>query len=96
MYVAAAGGCVPLWLVVFTLAQSIALVYIMMAGIACNEMINEDIDAMLANWQHKFKWVYPGYWQFHRLSLLPSFLSIILCLLQRSLPFLPSFASFPV
>jgi len=33
--------CTPLWLPLFTTVQCIALVKILLGGVACNELINE-------------------------------------------------------
>jgi len=47
-------SCVPLWVILFTVAQGLALLLVVKGGVECNEMINEGIDSLLHNWQVQF------------------------------------------
>ena len=44
-------SCIPLWVVIFTIAQWIGLFAVIKGGIECNEMINGTIDDLLHSWQ---------------------------------------------
>jgi len=46
--------CLPVWLVLFSMSQVLSLVYVIMDGLACNEMIDGGIDTLLHDWQLKF------------------------------------------
>jgi len=46
--------CVPIWMILFSLAQVVSLSYVISAGLTCNDMIDGGIDSLLHEWQLRF------------------------------------------
>jgi hypothetical protein len=44
-------SCIPIWVVLFTMAQWLGLIVVIWGGIKCNEAINGGIDSLLHTWQ---------------------------------------------
>ena len=54
LYVFDQNSCIPVWVVLFTLAQWMGLFTIIKGGIDCNDAINGGIDSLLHDWQLRF------------------------------------------